>query len=363
MGAVYFKRRHSVYLDEIGFFRWLANATLKKAGASQKKLFFLLYIVTSVLTVFTSNDVIILTFTPFICYFAKNCEIDPVPYIVTEFVAANTWSMLFIIGNPTNIYLATTYGVVFAQYLKMMAIPTVFAGLCSLAILYALFAKKLKEPLKPHEQDEKIDDKPCLIIGLVGLFVCTVMLAISSYIGVEMWLVSLVACAGVLLICSVVTLCEKKSLKPIGKTIARLPWQLVPFLLSMFVIVLSLSECGITEKIAASLQKADCAFSFGTTSALFANLINNIPMSVLYSKVLESVSAQNLPAALYASVIGSNLGALLTPIGALAAIMWNAILKKQNVRFTFVDFVWRGFLVGIPSILCAIAGLKISLLF
>ena len=178
----------SVYLDEIGFFRWLANATLKKAGASQKKLFFLLYIVTSVLTVFTSNDVIILTFTPFICYFAKNCEIDPVPYIVTEFVAANTWSMLFIIGNPTNIYLATTYGVVFAQYLKMMAIPTVFAGLCSLAILYALFAKKLKEPLKPHEQDEKIDDKPCLIIGLVGLFVCTVMLAISSYIGVEMWL-------------------------------------------------------------------------------------------------------------------------------------------------------------------------------
>lgn len=285
------------------------------------------------------------------------------PYIVTEFVAANTWSMLFIIGNPTNIYLATTYGVGFAEYLKMMAIPTVFAGLCSLAILYALFAKKLKEPLKPHEQDEKIDDKPCLIIGLVGLFVCTVMLAISSYIGVEMWLVSLVACAGVLLICSVVTLCEKKSLKPIGKTIARLPWQLVPFLLSMFVIVLSLSECGITEKIAASLQKIDCAFSFGTTSALFANLINNIPMSVLYSKVLESVSAQNLHAALYASVIGSNLGALLTPIGALAAIMWNAILKKQNVRFTFVDFVWRGFLVGIPSILCAIAGLEISLLF
>lgn len=353
----------SVYLDEIGFFRWLANATLKIAGASQKKLFFLLYVVTSVLTVFTSNDVIILTFTPFICYFAKNCEIDPVPYIVTEFVAANTWSMLFIIGNPTNIYLATTYGVGFAEYLKMMAIPTVFAGLCSLAILYALFAKKLKEPLKPHEQDEKIDDKPCLIIGLVGLFVCTVMLAISSYIGVEMWLVSLVACAGVLLICSVVTLCEKKSLKPIGKTIARLPWQLVPFLLSMFVIVLSLSECGITENIAASLQKIDCAFSFGTTSALFANLINNIPMSVLYSKVLESVSAQNLPAALYASVIGSNLGALLTPIGALAAIMWNAILKKQNVRFTFVDFVWRGFLVGIPSILCAIAGLEISLLF
>lgn len=30
----------SVYLDEIGFFKWLANAVLKKAGASQKKLFY-----------------------------------------------------------------------------------------------------------------------------------------------------------------------------------------------------------------------------------------------------------------------------------------------------------------------------------
>lgn len=91
-------------------------------------------------------------------------------------------------------------------------------------------------------------------------------------------------------------------------------------------------DCGVFAKI-------DCAFSFGTTSALFANLINNIPMSVLYSKVLESVSAQNLPAALYASVIGSNLGALLTPIGALAAIMWNAILKNK----TFVSHLWTSY--------------------
>lgn len=353
----------SVYLDEIGFFRWLANVTLKKAGASQKKLFFLLYIVTSTLTVFTSNDVIILTFTPFICYFAKNCEIDPVPYIVTEFVAANTWSMLFIIGNPTNIYLATTYGVGFAEYLKMMAIPTVFAGLCSLAILYALFAKKLKETLKPHVEEMKIEDKPCLVIALVALGICTIMLAISSYIGIEMWTVSLVACAGTLMLCSIVTLCQKKSLLHVGKTIVRLPWQLVPFLLSTFIVVLALADCGITQNFADSLQRTDCALSFGTTSALFANVINNIPMSVLYSKVLQSVGTQNLYSALYATVIGSNLGALLTPIGALAAIMWSAILKKHNVRFRFFDFVWRGFLVGVPTLLCAIAGLKLSLAF
>ena len=98
----------SIFLDELGFFRKLANAALKRNKAGQKGLFFSLYALVSVLTVFTSNDVIILSFTPFICYFAKNAKISPVPYLASEFVAANTWSMALVIGNPTNIYLATS---------------------------------------------------------------------------------------------------------------------------------------------------------------------------------------------------------------------------------------------------------------
>lgn len=352
----------SVYLDEIGFFKWLASKVLKRAGTSQLKLFFLLYVTTSILTVFTSNDVIILTFTPFICYFARNCDIDPIPFIVTEFVSANSWSMFFIIGNPTNIYLATSMGVSFGEYFKVMALPTIFAGFCSLGILYLLFRKKLAKPLTPHQSVETIDNRPSLIIGLASLAVVTILLAISSYIGIEMWIVSLVGCAFSLIAGGIATLVQKKSLKPIGKTLLRLPWQLVPFLLSMFVIVLSLSQCGITEYLANVLQNADSALTFGTTSALFANLMNNIPMSVLYSQILQSVQEQNMIGALYGAIIGSNLGALLTPIGALAAIMWSSILKTQNVKFSFLDFVKNGMIVGIPSLLCAIGGLEIMLL-
>ena len=62
----------SVFLDEISFFRYLASKVLCKAKGSQIKLFCLLYLVVSVLTVFTSNDIIVLTFTPFICFFAKS---------------------------------------------------------------------------------------------------------------------------------------------------------------------------------------------------------------------------------------------------------------------------------------------------
>jgi arsenical pump membrane protein len=149
----------SIFLDELGFFRYLASVTLKKAKNGQMKLFLYLYLTVSVLTVFTSNDIIILSFTPFICYFAKNAKINPIPYLAAEFVAANTWSMALIIGNPTNIYLATAYGVDFLSYVKIMILPTLFAGIIAFMALLLLFRKKLSTPIEGEADDVVIEDK------------------------------------------------------------------------------------------------------------------------------------------------------------------------------------------------------------
>ena len=181
----------SVYLDEVGFFGYLAAAALRRAGGRQTVLFFALYLLVSVLTVFTSNDVIILTFTPFICYFAKNAGIKPLPYLIAEFVAANTWSMALIIGNPTNIYLAGSAGISFAEYTRVMILPTLLAGVVSLLVLLLIFRRALSEPIEPVPAKAVLRRRAPLLIGLVHLSLCTVLLAVSSYIGLQMWLISL----------------------------------------------------------------------------------------------------------------------------------------------------------------------------
>ena len=113
----------SVYLDRVGFFKYLAAKVMRHAGTSQLKLFVLLYLIISLITLVTSNSTIVLTFTPFICYFAKHSNINPVPFVFMEYVAANTWSMFLMIGNTTNVYIATYFGVGFTDYIKMMAVP------------------------------------------------------------------------------------------------------------------------------------------------------------------------------------------------------------------------------------------------
>ena len=175
----------SIVLDELNFFEYLANKALKKANGSQIKLFLILYILCSVLTIFTSNDIVILTFTPFIIFFSKNAKINPIPYLVTEFIAANTWSMLFIIGNPTNIYIGANANINFLDYFKVMFLPTIFAGLTSLLILFLLFRNKLKEKLDCTSEEIIIKDKFLLTISLILLIVCIILLAISNYINLE----------------------------------------------------------------------------------------------------------------------------------------------------------------------------------
>ncbi|MDE6104556.1 MAG: hypothetical protein K2G38_02555, partial [Clostridia bacterium] len=311
----------SIFLDELGFFRYLAGVALRKAKTGQKKLFLYLYITVSVLTVFTSNDVIILSFTPFICYFAKNAKINPTPYLAAEFVAANTWSMALIIGNPTNIYLATACGIGFLGYLKISIVPTLLSGIVAFLALYLLFRKKLAAPIEGEAEAVVIEDKLSLWVGIVHLAICTVLLAIGSYINLEMWLVSLCAVGSLFIISGVIAIVRRQKPSALLGCLKRAPYQLIPFVLSMFVLIVVLNEQGVTAKIGELFGANLPILKYGTTSFIASNLINNIPMSVLFSSIINSTGGTAGVPAVFATIIGSNLGALFTPIGALAGIM------------------------------------------
>ena len=343
----------SIFLDELGFFRMLASFILKRAKSGQMKLFIYLYVMVSVLTMFTSNDIIILSFTPFICYFAKNAKIDPIPFLAAEFVAANTWSMALIIGNPTNIYLATASGIDFLGYIKVSILPTLAAGVVAFCMLLLLFHRKLRAPICGEAEDIVIEDKLLLWVGIAHLAVCTVMLAIGSYIGAEMWLVSACAVGSLVIFNAVIAIVRRAKPAALLGCAKRIPYQLVPFLLSMFAMIVILSEEGVTNKIAELLGSGLPVLKYGVASFLSANIINNIPMSVLFSSIIGSSTA-NAEAAIYATIIGSNISAFFTPIGALAGIMWSSILNEHGYKFGYLSFLKIGVCIAIPTLLAAL---------
>lgn len=315
---------------------------------SQFKLFLIFYCLVSILTVFTSNDIVILAFVPFICYFCKNSNLNPAPYVFSTFVAANTWSMIFVIGNPTNVYVSSFAGIDFVTYFLKMALPTVVCGIVSFLLLLVLFRKQLKEKIQPTEQKSVEINKPLVILNSIFLLSCTVLLAISSYIGLEMWYIALGFVIVELAVNLIICLAKKQSTKYITNSLKRAPWAFVPFLLSMFIIIMCLDANGITKLVADLFAQGHPVLFYGVFSFLFSNIINNIPMTALFSSILAQGGTNIL--GVYATIIGSNLGALFTPVGALAGIMFLNILKEKQVNFSIKSFIKYGVVISIVSL-------------
>lgn len=343
----------SIFLEEAGFFRFLASYAAKKAGSKQITLFVIFYFLTALLTVVTSNDIVILTFTPFICYFCKHAKIKPLPYLIAEFAAANTWSMMLIIGNPTNMYLGANAGIDFGSYFKVMALPTLVSGAVEFGIIYLLFRKSLKAEMTSSSETIPVDNKLDVIFGLIHLGICIILLALSNVIGFDMWLIS-VCVTGSLLIYFFITRIIRKTLQKSSILIGKsLPWALIPFVISMFIIVISMQKQGISNELSKLLGHLHTVWTYGPASFVAANLINNIPMSILFSTLPTFNGAEHLRA-IYASIIGSNIGAFLTPIGALAGIMFTGLLKDHDVKLSFAQFSLNGVIIAIPTFLVAL---------
>ena len=348
----------SITLDEAGFFKTCAYYA---TNISKIKLFVSISVVVSLLTIFTSNDIVILTFTPFICYFAKNTKINPIPYIIGEFVFANTWSMMLMIGNPTNIFLSASFGITFFGYFKVMVIPTFLAGITACLVLLIMFRKDFRKPIDGDNTIEKpIINKFVNFIGLVHLLGCIVLLTVSSYIDIEMWLVCAIFALNESVILIIYNIVKKDT--TILSAYKRAPWNLIPFVISMFIIVASLNKNGVVVEISklldkVAVNKTTTIFSYGLTSFFATNLINNIPMSVLFKDVILNANNAYINEMIYSTIIASNVGAYLTPIGALAGIMWMSILKKMDVEFKFIDFVKKGIIISIIVIIVSLASL------
>jgi len=122
--------------------------------------------------------------------------------------------------------------------------------------------------------------------------------------------------------------------------------------------VLAFNKAGFTQLLGEFLISGKYTMlSVGGASVLFCNIINNIPMSVLFSSVLKSIVLKNGLGSVFACIAGSNIGAFLTPIGALAGIMWSNILKKQGLKISFISFAKYGIIIAIPTLLATLLGL------
>ena len=84
-------------------------------------------------------------------------------------------------------------------------------------------------------------------------------------------------------------------------------------------------------------------------------------MSILFSSLPTGLEGVAYTKAIYASIIGSNIGAFFTPLGALAGIMFSSLVNKHDIKFTFLDFTKYGVIIALPTLAISLLLLSVCL--
>jgi len=366
----------SISTDITGIFDFLAYKIVHKSNGNGYKLFVLIYLFTCVITVFTSNDVDTLTLTPIIFYLGKHAKINVVPLLFTQFFATNVVSMFFYTGNPTNIIVANALNLNFLEYTKVMWLPTATALIVNFLILFLFFRKSItKKYIFNNNSNFKVRNWADAIISSFLLISMLVALGLSEYINAPIWVITL-AFAGIYIIediffgiyykikestLSVAQLQKGKDVYGIPEeknefwvAFKRVPWNILPFIFTFFIFIQGLNQYGAIDYLATFISQFSTSLASGIIvngffGIVLANIINNQPMTILYSNILISnsfaVNESIFRGSAYAVVIASNLAASLTILGALAGLMWKKILATKGLNISYIDFFKKGIII------------------
>ncbi len=336
----------AISVDATGLFKHFAYKIIHHSK-STSRLFLLFFFLAGILTMLTSNDVVILTLTPIIIELRNFAKINIMPLLFAEFIAANTFSMIFYTGDPTNIIVANASNLGFFEFAKYMLIPTIVAVVAVFVGLRFVFRKDLKDKIsvKHNKRDHVkswLDAKASVAILLAMLFV----LVISQKIDVEVWnIVAFFAVVAILkdLYFGLIKISPKTRYY---ENLKMMPWKILPFIIFFFVFVNKLNETTGLYRLASvtsATSKPSAIIMFlGGVSALLANTINNQPATILMTNVaIKSgiITAKNSNPAALAIVLATSIGGSITIIGTLAGVMWQNILHYHGVDMSYLRYL------------------------
>src|SRR5260370_25721920 len=110
-----------------GLFDWLAVLAVRQARGSPRRLFGLVYVVGTVVTVFMSNDATAVVLTPAVYAAAKAAKAEPLPYLFICAFIANAASFVLPISNPANLVVFGSHMPPLAAWLAQVGLPSILA--------------------------------------------------------------------------------------------------------------------------------------------------------------------------------------------------------------------------------------------
>ena len=411
----------SISIDATGLFSFIANYFTKRIGGSGKTFYFFIFFLSSILTIFTSNDIVIMTLTPIISHIANQSKINPIAFLIIQFFSANIWSAALYIGNPTNVIVAQSVHMNFFEYSLWNFLPTFFAGITMFMLTTFFTFSKIPIVIPGDIATAAKLDRFSAALSTFLMVLSLISIIVFTFLPQYPIFIATLPFAIIVLLKDVLhdlffneynrkrktgneqsaeppknaenpeenvnpestkneaeeeqqerpeiqERAENIVVAPVDDTenlpisrfhwrtkqiLEKMPWKIIPFVLGMFILVEALNIAGWISVFARFFGSVVgdnifvAALFVGVTSALACNVMNNQPMTILFVQIILNSNYSSNPTiisvSLFAVALGSNFGANLTLIGALAGILWSEILSYNNQKVSYFLFAFYGF--------------------
>ncbi len=299
----------------------------------------------------------------------RNMHLDPVPFIVSEIMTANSAGVSTVISSFVNILVASNYDLAHKYFLSyegfiVLGLPIgVLLVITNLFLFKLLYGKKMQEETANISVDLKrtflgLDEwqvvrsrrvfyiAAILLIGTIAAFI------IASFINMPFYVVALTSAILFILF----------SDTRIEIILRQIDWEMAIFFVAIFILVGGAHKVGLLDIFAESISivagdnKYLLWFIIIWLSAILSGFMDNISVTAVLIFVIPTIATTggfSETAIIWSTILGANLGANLTPIGGVANIVAIGLLKKEGNGISWLEFMKLGTLITIVNLVVA----------
>jgi Na+/H+ antiporter NhaD/arsenite permease-like protein len=362
-------------MTKTGVFQYVAVKSAKIGRGDPFAIMVIFAVVTAVASAFLDNVTTVLLLAPVTLLVARELEIDPVPYLITEAIASNIGGTATLIGDPPNIMIASKAGLDFMDFLVHLAPAIIVIMVVWMVLWKIVFGKRLsvgeaqKARILAMNENALIKDAALLKkSGLIlGLTILGFML--HGFLGYEPATIALLGASTLLLV----------SGEDPQKVLEEVEWPTIFFFMGLFIIIGGTVKAGLIDVfsqkvIALTHPTKDSMFLLSMVMVWFSGIasaiVDNIPFVATMNPLLAELAEKVLgPAtgltgtALYthptmmpvwwALALGACLGGNGTAIGASANVIVVGLSEKAGHKISFARFLKYGAPVTLMTIFLA----------
>tara|TARA_B100001013_G_scaffold310880_1_gene215839 strand:- start:1837 stop:3147 length:1311 start_codon:yes stop_codon:yes gene_type:complete len=362
-------------IKQSGFFTIISVRIAEFTKGNPVKILCLFSVVTALMSAFLDNVTTVLIVIPIIIELTRGMGLNPKNYVLSQAIISNVGGAATLIGDPPNVIIGSKVGLSFNQFivnLTPVIIPIFIIVLgyiwyinrvefkpINTSMVKLVSVELLLEKIRFEFSNVRVDQN--LMIKSIACLMLAILLFITQTLtGMAPGVVAL-GMAMILLIISKAN---------VEHVLEEVEWSTLLFFTGLFILVGALEEYGVIDWIAHNvfMNIGDNPYVIVLmvlwVSGIASGFLDNIPFTITMIPIIQLMLESNpIPNNIlwWALALGACLGGNITMIGSSANIISVGIAKKYGVEISFIDFMKKGLIITLISLVLSSVYLLIYL--